>query len=62
MELLTKDDLAQMLGVSSSTVDRMRRRGQLPPPLLGADQIGAGRKILRWETGQLERYFRLRGS
>lgn len=38
ISLLTRDDLAELLRISTRTLDRFRSAGEIPEPLLGPGQ------------------------
>jgi predicted DNA-binding transcriptional regulator AlpA len=46
-ELMTADDVAELMRVSRRTVFRLRRRGLLPPPVNLSD------KLVRWRWSDL---------
>jgi excisionase family DNA binding protein len=49
-DLLTAQEVADRLSISSRTVWRMERRGELPSP------IRYNRKLVRWKAADIEDY------
>lgn len=47
LEFLTRDDLAELLGVHAHTIDRMAQSGRLPKPVLRT------RRMTRWSLEQI---------
>lgn len=57
LALVGPGELAELLGVSRSTVDRLRRSGELPAPRLMAGRLPRWRRVelVRWWREQPER-------
>jgi predicted DNA-binding transcriptional regulator AlpA len=50
MQSMTKEDLARALGVSTRTIDRLRARGAIPPP------VRIGGTLVRWRAKDIVRF------
>ena len=48
--LLSRAELAELLRISTRTVDRMQASGRLPPPIKVTD------RIRRWDDGTIEQF------
>lgn len=53
-DLLSALQVAERLSISVRTVQRMVKRGELPPP------IRYNRKLIRWPTAEIEAYLAAR--
>jgi excisionase family DNA binding protein len=53
-DLLSALQVAERLSISVRTVQRMVKRGELPPP------IRYNRKLIRWPTSEIEAYLAAR--
>jgi len=46
--LISRQSIAKMLGCSPKTIDRLRERGEMPPPLIVAP------RTIRWRKAEIE--------
>ncbi len=55
--ILTTQELAAHLRVSTDTIARMERAGQLPPPMRSKPLgTGKGRSVIRWDLFRVGQY------
>lgn len=51
-ELLDADAVAQLLGISTATLYRLRATGRIPPPV----KLGTGPGLVRWRRADLMKH------